>query len=79
MNVRHESVITSSVSCRSSLLLIVSLIKELTEALVLDVVEELPHSLMVKSIFSLSVVAESESLVGVAALVGTGTGFLTKV
>ena len=56
-------------------MLIASLIKELPVALVLDVVDELPLSLMEKSMSSLSVVAEAYSLVGVAALVGTRTGF----
>ena len=51
------SVITSSISCGSSLLLIASLLKELLVASVLDVVDELPISLMAKSMFSLSVVA----------------------
>ena len=47
----HESVITSSISCGSSLLLIASLIKEPPVALVLDVVDQLSLSLTVKSVY----------------------------
>ena len=73
MDVGHESVITSSIFCGSSPLLIASLIKELPVALVLDVVDELPFSLMVKSMYFLPAVAKSKSLLGAAALVGTRT------
>ena len=78
MDVCHESVITSSIYCGSSLLLVASLIKEPPVALVLDVVDEIPLSLMVKSMYSLFVVAALESLVGVVVLVGTRTGFPTR-
>ena len=53
----------------SSLLLFASLIKEPPVVLVLDVVDELPLSLMLKSMYSLSVEAESKSQLGFAALV----------
>ena len=44
--------------------------KKLLAALVLDVVDELPLLLMVKSVFPFFVIAESESPVGTATLVG---------
>ena len=75
VDVCHESTITSSISCGSFLLLIASLIKEPLVVLIFDVVDELPLSLMVKSIYYLSVEAESESLLEFAALVGTRIGF----
>ena len=78
MNVRHESAITSSVFCGSSLLLITSLIKEPPVALVLDVVDKRTLSLLVKSMYSLSVEAELESLLGFEALVGTRIWFPTR-
>ena len=53
----------------SSLLLFASLIKEPPVVLVLDVVDELPLSLMLKSMYSLSVEAEWKSRLGFAALV----------
>ena len=61
----------TSISCGGSLLLIAFLVKKLSATLVLDAMGELPLSLMVKSVFPLSVVAESERPVGVAASVGT--------
>ena len=69
MDVYHGSVIASSIFCGSSLLLITSLIKEPHVVLVFDVLDELLISLMVKSIYPLSVLAESSLLLlGVAAL-----------
>ena len=62
VDVHHEAVIISLISFGSSLFFAANLKKELSLALVLDVVDELPLCLMVKSMFSLSVVAELESL-----------------
>ena len=52
--------------------------KKIAFSLVLDAMDKLPLSLMVKATFPLSRVVELESLVGVAALVGTKSGLLTK-
>lgn len=59
-------------------MLIAFLVKKLSPTLVLHAVGELPLSLMVKSVFPLSVVAESERPVGVAASVGTRIRFPTN-